>query len=461
VRLRPGDVVTINDSALFAGRDVRLTNAGLRGKYETPLAARLYDPAQWSSSAEVAPSYPVSTLPSASNPPNIATLNLVERPVASAPGALPLARIEATAGAVTWPFPTRYRFVVVNALGELIDDATLPTNVYTSPAVPAFDTYMVSAYVVSAVAQSASPRTESITLTASNENSMIEFIAEDISRLQSGLSEWLCNGSGGATLFKLWSGDTTVRVRSGARVENDVYTGANQLTPGLATQMLDAVRTANVTTFGPPPDLDLITGETIPVVTGGFIDLGKQRDIVIGVTNISRWLTLYGDRFIIRWKFGNTPSFGNPPDYGAPPYYQVAYGPNARINGRYVQMEILQRWINQGSDGFGGTLWAAQTWQIEFENSRISTFLESFVDTINATTLTTGALRVQLNRAYSVVKGVQITALSSVAATTSYGPVFTDELDASQNYVDINAFDSSGARVAVPVSIQITGALAL
>jgi hypothetical protein len=225
--------------------------------------------------------------------------------------------------------------------------------------------------------------------------------------------------------------------------------------------MLDAVRTANVTTFGPPPDLDLITGETIPVVTGGFIDLGIQRDIVIGVTNISRWLALYGDRFIIRWKFGNTPSFGNPPGYGAPPYYQVAYGPNARINGRYVQMEILQRWINQGSDGFGGTLWAAQTWQIEFENARISTFLESFVDTINATTLTTGALRVQLNRTYSVVKGVQITALSSVAATTSYGPVFTDELDPSQNYVDINAFDSSGARVAVPVSIQITGALAL
>lgn len=432
IALEAGQVYTVNDSGLFAGITLRCVRVVMvkAGRYR--IEGKKYDPAAFSSIANAAPTSGNTTLPTPANPPTVGTVTLTEEIVTVPTGALPLSKIRGTWAALsTYPFLAGYRVMVTDPAGVTVDMQDVSTAVYVSPPLNAFTTYTVNVYARSSSAVSATASTATITLTSTGTGALAAVWSQAITA-----AGWAYNN---AEAFKLWPGDTTLRIRSIAtreEVETIVYPGATQSTPGLATQTLDAGTSS----------LDLFD-TSVATATSPIYDLTVSRSAVFALLNLAKWIALYDNKATCTIYANNSPTLT-----GA----IALNGWSATAIGRYVRVVIASKYT---SLIFGATNFSL--WQVEFDQASIAALMPTVTDTVTATSSASGALTVSLPRRYITVTGVQITSLSSTQANPSYSNLVLSETVLASNTLDLHCYDASNARVAVSCSIQITGVAAL
>ena len=431
-----GDVITVSFGSLFSSKLMRIMGISLTELGRWQISCTEYDPASYSTSVQTTPTYVDTNLASPNNPPTVGAIALTEQIVTTASGALPLSKIVASWPAITtFPFLIGYRITVADPLGVVVDTADVPTNAYISSPLNAFTTYTVSVYARSSIAISASPSTANITLVASGVNSLAA--AWSIAITPAG---WTYSAN--AEAFKLWAGDTALRIRSIAsreRVETSVYFGPDMLGPGQLTQTLDAGMSTQVSS-----GID----NTWAVATSPIFDGLNSRTAVFALLNIAKWVALYDAKAICKFYVNDSPSLT-----GA----TAVTGWAASGVGRYCRVVISSRLLQ-----FAFSLTSFSLWQIEFDAASIAAMMPTVTDNFQVTTLSTGPLLVNLTtllgRRYIVCNPPQITPISTIAVTVgSSNLVISETLD---NTVEINAFDNSGARVAVLVTVSITGVAA-
>lgn len=443
----PGDICTLNDGGMFGGVLFRLLTKSMRRPGRWTITGKKYDPAVYNNSADAAPTYGDTTLPLPTSPPTVGAVTLTEEVVTVPTGALPLSRIRGAWTALsTYPFFAGYRVIVTDPAGVVVDTQDVSSAVYVSPPLNAFTTYTVNVYARSSVAVSATPSTGTITLTSTGTGALAAVWSQTIAA-----TGWTYAN---AESFKLWEGDPYLRVRtlaSAEPTESTVYPGANQSTPGKASQLLDAAKA----TFASPPGL--------PTATSPIFDIGVSRAAVIALTNIAKWISLYQ---------GSGASDGT---IGTSGYTRVAVsfyvyqndsptltgavavlGYQASGSGRYCRFEIKST-----QSGAGGGFVIGRLWQVEFDQASIAALMPTVTDTVSATSSASGGVTVSLPRKYITVTGVQITSQSTTQANPSYSNLTLSETVLADNTLQLHCYDASNARIAVPCSIQITGVEAL
>ena len=86
--------------------------------------------------------------------------------------------------------------------------------------------------------------------------------------------------------------------------------------------------------------------------------------------------------------------------------------------------------------------------------------MPTVMDNIPATSSASGSVTVQLPRRYIAITSVQVTAQSASQANPSYSNVLTSETVLSGNTLQLDVYDQTNARLAVPCSITVTGVAA-
>ena len=81
-------------------------------------------------------------------------------------------------------------------------------------------------------------------------------------------------------------------------------------------------------------------------------------------------------------------------------------------------------------------------------------------DNIAATSSASASVTVQLSRRYISITAVQVTAQSGTQANPSYSNVLTSETTLSGNTLQLDVYNQTNARLAVPCSITVTGVAA-
>lgn len=425
----PGDVITINDGGLTAGITFRMLSRTMSKKGLFEIAAQKYDPAAFDSSAAAAPSTGNTTLPSASNPPTVGTVTLTEEVVTVPSGALPLSKIRATWAALsTWPFIAGYRVVVKTLAGVTVDSADVPAAEYISPPLNAATTYNVLVYARSSIAVSATASIASISLVSTGIGALASVWSQAISRADIG--SWTFGDL--VETYQLYPGDTTLRIRTKCTVvETSVYTGANELTPGLATDLLDA---GSFLVSPVTVNASLQIYNRTAAQSPGY-SVGASRTAVFALLNIANWVALYNGNMRV----------------GV--YVDTIYWANASTflaTGSTVAVVIQSE--PKGGGYFG-------PWQIEFDAATIAAMMPTVTDPVVPTpsSSASGGVVVQLPRKYITVTNVQITAQSSTTANPSYTNLNVSETTLANNNLTLHCYDAAGARVAAPCSILITG----
>jgi len=422
----PGDICTLNDGGLFGGVLFRLLDKRMSRKGRWTITGKKYDPAVYNNSSDSPPTYGDTTLPSVNSPPTVGSVTLTEQVITTPTGAIPLSTIRGTWPASVYPFLDGYRVIVRNPANEIVDDVNVPTASYQSPPLPVFVTYSVSVYARSQYAQSATASTASISLVGSGFAALAAIWSAVIPT-----AGWTFVN--GVQSFKLWDGDPYLRLRTSVEpVETAVYTGSNMLTPGRATQVLDAYTGFASVPPGQPPWM----------AQSPIFDIGTVRNVVFTLLNVTRWTTLYAGRMRVEIYYGVsgvTDGYGN--------------GDGTLANARYAQI-IIQSAVDVA--GGGGV--TRSLWQIEFDTASLEARMPTVTDPVTATSSASGPVTVTLPRKYIVVTNIQITALSSTQANPSYSNLVVSEV--SDNTLQLHCYDAANARVAVPCSIQITGVAA-
>ena len=425
----PGDVITINDGGLTAGITFRMLSRTMSKKGLFEIAAQKYDPAAFDSSAAAAPSTGNTTLPSASNPPTVGTVTLTEEVVTVPSGALPLSKIRATWAALsTWPFIAGYRVVVKTLAGVTVDSADVPAAEYISPPLNAATTYNVLVYARSSIAVSATASIASISLVSTGIGALASVWSQAISRADIG--SWTFGDL--VETYQLYPGDNTLRIRTKCTVvETSVYTGANELTPGLATDLLDA---GSFLVSPVTVNASLQIYNRTAAQSPGY-SVGASRTAVFALLNIANWVALYNGNMRV----------------GV--YVDTIYWANASTflaTGSTVAVVIQSE--PKGGGYFG-------PWQIEFDAATIAAMMPTVTDPVVPTpsSSASGGVVVQLPRKYITVTNVQITAQSSTTANPSYTNLNVSETTLANNNLTLHCYDAAGARVAAPCSILITG----
>jgi len=406
--------------ALFASKLMRIMSIAFVSVGRWRLKLDEYDPASYSTLVQTAPTYVDSGLALPTAPPTVSTLTLTEEAVSVATGALPLSKIRATWPGVTYPFFQAYKVVITNAAGVVVDEGTTASTSYLSAAVNAFSTYTVTVQVYSSVAIGTA-MTGTITLVSLGIDALATVWSEVITATSSGWAHV------NTEPYKLWPGDTAFRIRSAAaleHVETAVYTGANQLTPGAATQVLDD---------------NIATG--INYATSPVFDVGVSRAAVFALYNIVKWSNLYGNNCDVIWTSSESPTMT--------PVVSTDYGFKSSLVGRYIQFIISTRITYVGVTAY------RHLWAVEFDPGGIAALMPTVTDTLSATSSASGGVTVTLPRKYITVTSVQITAESVSQANPSYSNLTLSEtLD---NTLVLHCYDNTNARIAVPCSISITG----
>jgi len=317
--IEPGDVITLNNGGLSGGIQYRALSKPMLRKGRFTIKGRKYDPAAYDSSAVAAPSSANTTLPSAGTPPTVASLTLTEEAVSVAAGALPLSKIRATWPGVSYPFFLGYKVVIKNAAGVTVDEGTTTGTSYLSAALNAFATYTVTVQVYSSVAIGATV-SGTITLVSLG----IESLATVWSQAITSATGWTFVKT---EAYKLWPGDTALRIRTAASIEDveaNAYPGANQSTPGQLSQLLDASYSV------------LLSAPKVATATSPIYDIGVSRSVVFALFNIVKWLTLYSANLQVLISASNSPTM-----VGA----ITVENSKANLTGRYVQFVIQSRLI--------------------------------------------------------------------------------------------------------------------
>lgn len=417
----PGDICTLNDGGLFGGVLFRLLDKRMARKGRWTITGKKYDPAVYNNSSDSPPTYGDTTLPSVNSPPTVGSVTLTEQVITNPPGAVPLSTVRAVWPAAVYPFLVGYRVIVTNPANEVVADALVTSPSYQSPPLPAFVTYTVSVYARSDYAQSATPSTASISLVSNGLAGMVSVWSAMMSAFT------LVTG---IEYFKLWDGDPYIRLRTvayGEPVETVVYPGSNMLTPGRATQMLDAA-TSRVTASFPP----VWSAQT-------DFDLGAVRNAVFAVLNVAKWMNLYSANlqlFIIYGVAVLGDGYGN--------------GLGTLANARYVRLQLRSRVQVETPPHV-----TRNAWQIEFDTATIEALMQPVTDPLTATSSASGPVEITLPRKYITITNIQITASSATQANPSYSNLVVSEV--ADNTLQLHCYDASNNRIAVPCSIQITG----
>lgn len=422
----PGDVYTINDGGAFTGTLLRCINRSMRRKGRFTLVGKKYDPATYSSAADAAPTYVNTNLPDPSNPPTVGAITLTEEIVTVPTGALPLSRIRGTWTAVS--IAIGYRVVVTDSANVTVDSQDITPNMYVSPPLNAFTTYTVKVYARTSIAVSATASSATISLVSSGVGALLAVFSATIP-----VAGWTYVN--GVESFKLWDGDPYLRIRTARSVEpveTAVYTGANMSTPGAATQTLDAVLGFSVVPPFQPPWM----------AQSPVFDIGAIRNTVFALLNVAKWTTLYSAAMRVSIYYGTsgiTSAYGN--------------GTGTLANARYAQLIIQSIVDTAGGGGVNRSLW-----QIEFDAATLAALMPTVSDEMTATSSASGPLTVTLPRKYIVANNPIVQPVGATFLTGSPSNLTLSETVA--NTVDINVFDGTGARVAAPVVIKITGVAA-
>jgi hypothetical protein len=425
--LQMGDIITVTYGALFASKLMRIMSIAFVSVGRWRLKLDEYDPASYSTLVQTAPTYVDSGLALPTAPPTVASLTLTEEAVSVAAGALPLSKIRATWPGVSYPFFLGYKVVIKNAAGVTVDEGTTTGTSYLSAALNAFTTYTVTVQVYSSVAIGAT-MTGTITLVSLG----IDSLATVWSQAFSGdlYYTWFLDG---IENYKLWPGDKALRLRTLAAAEHpetSVYTGANQLTPGRATQLLDDLE------FGPFG----VTPYSWRAISPVF-NIGASRAAVFALYNLVKWINLYDAacecEFQVSEFSGMTP-------------YTTDFGWKSLQTGRYVQLTFRPKKRKLTS-----TTHMKYFWALEFDPGGLAALMPTVTDTLPATSSASAGVTLTLPRKYIVVTSIQITPLSITSAAASYSNLTLSEtLD---NTMMLHCYDNTGARIAVPCSIAITG----
>ena len=430
LKIMPGDVFPITHSIGFSAKPFRCVSmpepvdAG-RWRVQT----REFDPAKYSTAVVTGPTFTDTSLPSPGNPPTVGAVTLTEEVVTVPSGALPLSKIRATWAALsTWPFIAGYRVVVKTLAGVTVDSADVPAAEYISPPLNAATTYNVLVYARSSIAVSATASIASISLVSTGIGALASVWSQAISRADIG--SWTFGDL--VETYQLYPGDNTLRIRTKCTVvETSVYTGANELTPGLATDLLDA---GSFLVSPVTVNASLQIYNRTAAQSPGY-SVGASRTAVFALLNIANWVALYNGNMRV----------------GV--YVDTIYWANASTflaTGSTVAVVIQSE--PKGGGYFG-------PWQIEFDAATIAAMMPTVTDPVVPTpsSSASGGVVVQLPRKYITITNVQITAQSSSQANPSYTNLNVSETTLANNNLTLHCYDGTNARVAVPCSILITG----
>jgi hypothetical protein len=391
---------------------------------------REFDPAKYSTAVVSGPTFTDTSLPSPTTPPTLGPLTLTEEYVVQPTGAMPLSRIRATFAAVTtWPFVAGYRFIVKDINGVVVSDQSVTGNVYVSPPLPALTSYTVSGYVLSRVAQSATASTAAISLVGTG----VESLATVASAAITPSGGWFIDGP---EQYQLYPGDANMRLRMDFSTDMaSVYTGSDMSTPGRASMLLDALKSAPIGT-------SIYSWS----VTSPTYDLGAERTGVIAILNVQDWAALYAAGMTCTIYARNA----------ANTITSTTTGYRALVtSARYVYFRI-----DSISEKAGPTTRYYYNWAIEFVNASLAMMMPTVTDNVPASSSASGSVTVQLPRRYISITSVQVTAQSATQANPSYSNVLTSESTLSGNTLQLDVYDQTNARLAVPCSITVTGVAA-
>ena len=428
--LQMGDIITVTYGALFASKLMRIMSIAFVSVGRWRLKLDEYDPASYSTLVQTAPTYVDSGLALPTAPPSITNLILTEEAVSVAAGALPLSKVRASWTGVTYPFFQAYKVVITNSAGVVVDEGTTTNTTYLSTALNAFSTYTVSVRVLSSVAQG-SAVTGTITLVSLG----IDSLATVWSQAFTSAAGWTFNN---VEAYKLWPGDESLRIRTLGAIEQReafTYPAATQATNQFGAASSDQ---SQILDFFYTTQSALSIGARPSAVSPVF-DIGSSRVAVFAIYNIAKWLSLF------------TPSRAraivfiadNPAMTGATgvDYWKVS------ATGRYVQVRFDSR--------FNSPLGYWHAWAFEFDPGGLAALMPTVTDTLPATSSASAGVTLTLPRKYIVVTSVQITPLSATNASASYSNLTLSEV--LDNTMVLHCYDNTGARIAVPCSIAITG----
>jgi hypothetical protein len=116
--------------------------------------------------------------------------------------------------------------------------------------------------------------------------------------------------------------------------------------------------------------------------------------------------------------------------------------------------------IDSISEKAGPTTRYYYNWAIEFVNASLAMMMPTVTDNVPASSSASGSVTVQLPRRYISITSVQVTAQSATQANPSYSNVLTSESTLSGNTLQLDVYDQTNARLAVPCSITVTGVAA-
>lgn len=432
IALEAGQVYTVNDSGLFAGITLRCVRVVMvkAGRYR--IEGKKYDPAAFSSIANAAPTSGNTTLPTPANPPTVGALTLTEEYVTQPAGALPLSRIRGTWTALsTYPFLVGYRVIAKDVNGVTVDDQTIGTAaVYISPPLVALTTYTVYVYARSAVAQSATASSGSVTLTGTG----IESLAVVSSQAITPAGSWFIDGP---VAYTLYPGDPVMRLRrDNSATMAAVYAGADMSTPGRGSMILDAYRDG-------PATLWTYSDSVISPV----YDLGASRSGVFAVLNVQDWAALYSDALTCEIWASSSPSMTSP---------VITTGWRAIVSSK----RYMLFWLKTKEDKATGSNVYRRFWAIEFASATASLLMPTVTDNFTATSSAAGPITVQLPRRYITANAPQVSATYAGTANPNASGLTTSETVLEGNFLTLQCTDQAGAFIAAPCSITLTGVAA-
>lgn len=421
LKIMPGDVFPITHSIGFSAKPFRCVSMPEpvdAGRWK--IQAREFDPAKYSTAVVTGPTFADTGLPLPTSPPTVSSLTLTEEAISVAAGALPLSKIRATWPGVTYPFFQAYKVVVTNSAGTVVDEGTTTSTTWLSTPLNAFSTYTVTVRVLSSIAQGATT-TGTITLVSLGIEALATVWSQAITSNPSGWYFYLTEQ------YKLWPGDTAMRIRTSASsepLETTVYTGPTQATPGMPTQLLD---------------IGFVSSSSYPVARTPIFDMGISRSAVFALYGIARWVNTYSTTMYMVAEVSDSAIMAYPTNVG--------FGDRFLSAGRYVRFEFKPLRNSIGNQ--------AGFFAVEFDPGGIAALMPTVTDTFSANSSASAGVTLTLSRKYIVVTSVQITPLSITNASASYSNLTLSEtLD---NTMILHCYDNTGARIAVPCSIAITG----
>lgn len=419
--LQMGDIITVTYGALFASKLMRIMSIAFVSVGRWRLKLDEYDPASYSTLVQTAPTYVDSGLALPTAPPSVtAPITLTEEAVSVAAGALPLSKVRASWTGVTYPFFQAYKVVITNSAGVVVDEGTTTNTTYLSTALNAFSTYTVSVRVLSSVAQG-SAVTGTITLVSLGIDSLATVWSQAITGNPSGWYFYLTEQ------YKLWPGDTAMRIRTSASsepLEATVYTGPTQATPGMPTQLLD---------------IGFVSSSSYPVARTPIFDMGTSRAAVFALYGIALWVNTYSTTMYMVAEVSDSATMTYPTNVG--------FGDRFLSAGRYVRFEFKPLRNSIGNE--------AGFFAVEFDPGGIAALMPTVTDTLPATSSASAGVTLTLPRKYIVVTSIQITPLSATNASASYSNLTLSEV--LDNTMVLHCYDNTGTRITVPCSIAITG----